>query len=447
MTYQIGRGTPRARRGRSLSATCAGLVLLLTACAGDGQAGPAADDPSTGESAGAGAPAVGVTPDSIRLGYTQIDFDALREDFSVDLHFQNAEPVLEALVEEVNERGGIHGRRLEVDVEPYVPVGAASAEEVCVRFTEDDPVFAVLGGFAGMSTDVNSCVVTRNDTALVGGTWTTEEQRDAAQAPWLSVDMSLARRSVGFARALGELGQLDDVDKIAVLNSTAENEPFLPAVQDALRDGGTEVVVTGTVTGASGAAEARTLLERARSAGATAVFYSGLNPAIYPAFADHPEMRLFFEDATTTQAGLRDFLLAGHDLDIVSNGMFPLPHRDDPEMDECIEIVEERTDIVVADPNTLADDEPNWWQAVHASCTHLRLFEKVATAAGPDLTNESFLAAAEEMGEIRLPGVARGSLGPGKYDANDLTRLVTWDREAQDGEGGWVPIGDPFAVG
>lgn len=434
---------------RALS-TVAALVALTTACTqddtGDARAA-AAERPATtapDPAAPLTASFTGVTADTISLGYTQIDFDAIRKDFGVDLNFQNATPVVEALVDELNDRGGINGRMVEVRVGTYVPVGPASAEELCVRFTEDDPVFAVLGGFGGLVSDVNSCIAARHETALIGGSWT-EDQHAEATAPWLRVDMATARRSVGFARALTEEGHLDDVRRIAIVNSVAANEPFLGDVEDALAAGGAEVVVSGTVSPAGGDAEARLLLERARAGGATAVFFSGLNPALYPAMADF-DFRYFFDDATTTEASLRDFFRGGGELDVLSNGTYPYPYRDDDELAECIDIVEARTDITVADPNTLPDDEPNWWEAVNRACQHLRLFELVATAAGPDLTNDSLLAAAEGLGELTLPGVPVGSLDPGKHDVNDMLRLVRWDPSRFDDDGGWAPLGEPYTV-
>ncbi|NIR34753.1 MAG: hypothetical protein GWN79_00975, partial [Actinobacteria bacterium] len=62
-------------------------------------------------------------------------------------------------------------------------------------------------------------------------------------------------------------------------------------------------------------------------------------------------------------------------------------------------------------------------------CTRLRLFEMIATAAGPDLTHESFVTAAESLGEIELPGNPFTSLGPGKLDTSDSLRLAVFDPE------------------
>ncbi len=428
-----------ARTGGALVASLLALTLGPTAAATGARGGS-----SGGSGSAATDRPVGITDDTITVGYTQIDFDRLRNELNVDLSFQDGERALDALVDELNERGGINGREVRTLVGKYLPAGAASAEELCIRFTEDEPVFVVLGGFSGPgATDVNSCITARHGTALVGGSWTDAQRRDAV-APWLSVEMTTARRAAGFAKQLGKRGMLDDIDKIAIINAGIENEPFLPDVERALDKAGAEVVLSASISG--GDAEVRTLLERAIAEGATAIFFTGMNPTVYPAFGEHPELQYFFADGTTTEASLRDFFSNGGELDVISNGSFPLAYRDDPLMAECIDIVEERTDIVVKDPNTLKDDEPNWSEAVSRACQHLRLFEKVATAAGPQLSNETFLEAAEKVGEVQLPGVSEGSLGPGKYDVRDVSSIVRWRDAARSGEGGWVPIGKPYVV-
>lgn len=437
-------------RIRTAAVILAVVPLVVTACGGTTKSGTtdtpkASSSPAGNSAAGSTASnsAVGVTADTITLGYTQIDFDQLRKQLHVDLNYQNAQPVLQALTDDINAHGGINGRKLIVKVQSYLPVGAATADAVCVKFTEDQPVFAVLGGFSGPgAVDVNPCITTAHDTILIGGTWTAAQHR-AAKAPWLQVNMTAERRAVGFAKALGAHGQLDKVQKIAVLGA-ADSKPYLTEIKQALEQHrGTQVVLDTTISG--GDAGARTLLERAKASGATAVFYSGLDPSIYPALADY-DFTYFFDDASKTEASLRDFQKNGGKLAIVSNGTYPLPYKDDPEMAKCLQIVQQRTNLTVKDPNTLPDSQPDWAQAVLAACSNLRLFEKVADAAGKNLTNASFLAAAQKLGKISLPGVRYGSLGPDKYDASNTTSIVKWDPHAHGGEGGWTPLGSPFQI-
>ncbi|MCS5686532.1 MAG: hypothetical protein NZ654_14930, partial [Acidimicrobiales bacterium] len=69
----------------------------------------------------------------------------------------------------------------------------------------------------------------------------------------------------------------------------------------------------------------------------------------------------------------------------------------------------------------------------------LALFEAVATAAGPDLTNESFAAAVASIGAFSIPGVPYVSLGPSKFDARDSLTLARWSNDLM----AWEAISDP----
>ena len=70
------------------------------------------------------------------------------------------------------------------------------------------------------------------------------------------------------------------------------------------------------------------------------------------------------------------------------------------------------------------------------------MFTMVAEAAGPDLTPDSFLAAAESMSEFTLPGQPYNSFGMGKYDASDSFRLSVFDADAGGADGALVPISE-----
>jgi len=70
----------------------------------------------------------------------------------------------------------------------------------------------------------------------------------------------------------------------------------------------------------------------------------------------------------------------------------------------------------------------------------LLLVAQVAAAAGPDLTNDSFGAAAASMGTIRIPAERFASLGPGKPDARDGLALAEWDQVAKR----WAPASEKF---
>ena len=66
------------------------------------------------------------------------------------------------------------------------------------------------------------------------------------------------------------------------------------------------------------------------------------------------------------------------------------------------------------------------------------MFEAVATAAGPDLTNETFAKAAADIGDFSLPGYKYVSLGSDKFDARDSLILGRWNKD----EGQWEAISE-----
>ncbi|MDE0603530.1 MAG: hypothetical protein OXI18_03915, partial [bacterium] len=58
------------------------------------------------------------------------------------------------------------------------------------------------------------------------------------------------------------------------------------------------------------------------------------------------------------------------------------------------------------------------------ACQVVDIFAAVARAAGPELTTESFAAAAENFGAIEPTGLVAGSLAPGKFDVSDAPAEV-----------------------
>jgi hypothetical protein len=74
------------------------------------------------------------------------------------------------------------------------------------------------------------------------------------------------------------------------------------------------------------------------------------------------------------------------------------------------------------------------------------MFALIAEAAGPDLTNESWAAAVDDLGSVSLVVTEHASFGPGKYDGNDAFRLVRFD-PATGENGDWEALSDVVDVG
>ena len=87
-------------------------------------------------------------------------------------------------------------------------------------------------------------------------------------------------------------------------------------------------------------------------------------------------------------------------------------------------------------------DDPNYWNYTVLACRDLSMFVQIATAAGPNLTNDSFQAGLDSLSQASLPEIPFLSFGPGKYNGNDTLRLVQFDGDA-DEDGELVGLGDP----
>ena len=186
-------------------------LLLLVACsandddtASDGAAEPtttAGEGTATSGAAPTG-PAPGVTDDTIKIGVTYVDLEAIRE--IVDLDQGDYEASYQALIDEINAAGGIHGRTIEPVFAPISPLGPAPAEEACVRLTEDEDVFVVVGYFQD---DVVLCTVSDHATAVIGGT-VTDARFEQAEAPWFTTEAG-QDAELDAVRVMAEAGELD----------------------------------------------------------------------------------------------------------------------------------------------------------------------------------------------------------------------------------------------
>ena len=63
--------------------------------------------------------------------------------------------------------------------------------------------------------------------------------------------------------------------------------------------------------------------------------------------------------------------------------------------------------------------------ATIVACQAFDVFVAIATAAGPDLTTESFREAAEAFGPIEITDLAAASVGPDKFDLSDDVGVIT----------------------
>ena len=385
----------------------------------------------------------GVTADTIKVGLTAIDFEGLNRDYGLTLTYANYQPFFEALIADLNARGGILGRQVEMVTRNFIPVGPVTAEAACVEMVEDEKVFAVLNGFAGPGGEVvNECFTDIHETILIGGS-PTAEALERARAPWVTHTMSLDRRGVAFIRLLQETGWLDDLGPYLLFGTNPGYQPILDEMRDVLEAAGEEVpvVAVNETTGdeTATAAYLDVVMERARTEGVASFVMVGEGVYTYEyvlGLGDEFNLLVHNGDSINSWSQEPPPGIEGGAL-VLTNKDFQT--RDDPSWGDCLTIADTVAGTEVKPPDELVDDETNHWAALSNGCPILALFEQIATSAGPDLTNESFAAAVEALVDIELPGSAYASLGPGKYDARDALTLTRWDHEIDN----FVAISDP----
>lgn len=410
--------------------TPAGHPIFQTPCGGEGQLG---------------ATAPGVGEDAVKIGVPQVDLEELGNLGLAQIDRGSYEVVLQALVGEVNENGGICGRMVEAVVYKYLPFGTDTSLAGCVFFTEDEEVFAVLGEFTRVPAG-NLCVNETHSTALIGAPHT-DDDLAKANAPWVHLGISPDRLLEVFVSALDSAGLLAEVERVAVHSDAVRQERVDNTLVPALEAAGVNLVEQTMLDVPPGDTQAgasvwRTFLEIYRNADVDAVFLEGeVNVSVEQLIQGGLDVTLFSSEMGTFGFGLRDSSDPGY-FDAYSLGSAYTGDATNQRMDDCIDVFERRSGIEVIPSSQVPDDETDWDVPVQGLCRLLDLFVQLAAAAGPHLTNETLQAAIDGFGPIELPNEVFASFGAGKYDARDGVVLLKWDHLADDGEGNFVVISE-----
>ncbi len=421
---------------RHLTIAIAGVLLAAGCAAGGGDDG--ADDTSAATEATAPTAtfpadprATGVTDDTIRLGVTYVDLEALGD--VVDIDHGDYEAAYQTVADDINADGGINGRRLELVFAPVVPIGTAPADEACTRLTEDEEVFAVTGF---MIDDAPLCYVGLHDTPAIGGV-ISQARLDQAEAPWFSTvagaesvtarlveafatDGAFEGASVGVVAVADDQALMDDVTVPAL--EAADVEVVETAIIDAPADDQAAALQqVGVIAERFEAAGIDTVVTVANAALTTA---QGLEATTY-----RPRLLATgFESLAayiTAADGFDPSVVAGS----ISGGYATAGIQyDDPAMTECAAPVEAETGVTLPDPASVPPGDPEPFVSVYAACLQLELFRQIAEAAGDELNNGTFGAAGYALGETRLPGDGgSATYGPDSLDGNLPIYLLRYD--------------------
>jgi len=437
--------------GWGVASVLAGLVLVAAGCTSSSDEVSATDDSTTtasqtdettsstvadGPGDGAAetseppgpveltATDTGVTEEVIRIGVVFPDIAAIgRDPGDLEAKFQT-------IADAINAEGGIHGRTLELTFSAPNPLEDAGFDATCVELTEDVEVFAAIGLFPRTNAD---CYAARNDTIVVSAFAITAEQMQSYTAPGITIVAHPSRLVEDRVAALIEGGALAEGSKVAVHGADQARESHEQYIA-ALEAAGVEVVAdtVGVETGQDLVAlqsEMQIFAEVWDSSGAEAVMASTalVSQAIVIAYnSSGIELPILLPEDTgvapsllQTELGLD---LSPFELAIALVGGDDQATKYETDQDgvrECVDAFEAASGEEVA-----LDESRNNLGPTVVACQVFDIFTPIAEAAGPELTTESFTAAAEAFGPIDVTDLSEASLGPDKFDLDDSVGVI-----------------------
>ena len=380
----------------------------------------------------------GVTETEIRIGMTSLDAEMFGFDQG-DLASK-----WQVAADAVNAAGGINGRMLVPFIEVFDVLGSVGADAACVKFVEDEMVFAFVGW---LREDNELCYTELNNTIAVNGNDVTPDAISRSNGLLFATEATTLGIEVNMIAAAAADGLLEG--KSVHLSLLVTEEALIDPLIAALEAGGASISSVSTITAVDDvpAAEANHDVVVQRIADESPDLVYSLEPslmaaALIRAGIDIPVM--------TSESDEDIYLNLGVDPNDIQIHVFaPAQNQtiwdqgNDPLLIECVEnynnaqITDEDGNVemvnVTEDPN-----QPANLDLVVRACQTVQLFAAIATAAGPNLTNETFLEAAANLGPIDLPGMSAASIGEGKIGADDSPMIkVVWDPDEEE----FVPAG------
>jgi len=348
------------------------------------------------------------------------------------------------LIADLNDRGGINGRMVDITSEFYSPLDAADAERVCAILHQDNETFANLGGFVGPAGGADPCVPGTNNTIMVGGEISSAEELAQANVAWFHTGPTVEFQTINLFNLLVQTGKADGAKVFTMGGAAAADEEAFVIEQLEARD--IEVVGSALIEAPDGDTiaqdnEMAVAFERFNASGANTLMVFGTPSASIRgagAAGLTGEIAIWTNDSGglgNLGATIVDKSIA--DGTLVSTG--PTDEEiwtDQAFQDQCVAPVQERMpESDFRNPLEYGPEEENWFNALRRYCHALAIFETIATAAGPDLTPETFEAAAYGPAgdDFQIPGIGPASLSPDKRGAQDGVRLSVYDSTSGDG--------------
>lgn len=344
-----------------------------------------------------------VTKDEIKVGITYVDLAALRA-AGIKRDHGDYEKAYQTVIDEVNAKGGINGRKIVPTYIAVSPLGTDPAQQACIKFTEDQKVFAVMGQF--LTADAPLCYVEQHTTPILGGAITADGLA-RAKAPWYTLERSSADVAT-IIDAFAADGQFKK-QKVGVVAAATDQTLTESTVLPTLKKNKVTPTTVAYVTSPNDdttaqRAEMDTILKRMQADGVTSVIAvegEVTNVANELAKSDYrPKVLATSNSAvqgfTNTAANDVSGLKAG-----LVSGDVSYPY-DEPALAACRDKVAKATGETMVE--NVQPGDPSYRTSAELACRYVTFFADLAAASGKNLTTKSFANAAKKAGTVTVPG-------------------------------------------
>lgn len=428
-------------RRRAAAVALAGLVLL-GACSSKESGGVTAEPKS--DDGTPTASDVGVTADTLTVAYVYPDLADLVKQGVVD----DIAPTVEALaplVKQVNDEGGINGRKLELRGVTWDPLKfPASLISTCTQVAEDEPNFiAISSSFFG---DGASCLAGDHHVPLLtlSGMAGSLFEDISADTFLFNVTFEAAQRSA--VAALDKAGKLDGLKLGAVIrDEPGGKEAVEDGLRPALKEAGHSLDEVAVIAGNGDPASLSAAVQRFKNAGVDGVFLLA-NISVAAGFVTEAQRQGYqpqyfgSDQSETTTAAVAKNVPPGS-LDGALGVSFKRAEGKvdaadvSPEDAAC---AKQRAKVQppLAEPGTVA------YNGYMQVCTMFRVMVRALGDAGQNPTRASFVKAMEGQSSFDLGTGGKGGFGPDRHVAPREVRVVAFDSGCKC----WAPRGDfvPF---
>jgi len=355
---------------------------------------------SSSSSASVRAAAPGVTNDQIKLGVTYVDLESIK-DVVNGLNHGDYQKSYQAVIDDLNKRGGINGRKVVPTFGPINPIGTTGAQEACVKLTEDTKVFATVGFFLN---DAPLCYLEQHKTPVVGGT-ITKEYLGKAKAPWFTLEAGdeVTSKAIDAFTAEGAFkGQ-----KVGIVSAATQKgllqDVVLPALQRNHVKATSAVIDAPPSDVVAGRQQADSIIERFKSDKITTIVaVDTATQVVGEALGKTSYRPRLVATNNSTYAGYARSAVA--DPAVLANSMSASTGIDfnDPALQKCFGVVEKVTHDKIVEQ--APEGQPEYRVSAQNACRSIALFAAIAKAAGKNLTSTSFGKAINTLGPVEIPG-------------------------------------------